>query len=110
MSAKNAPLIKRYSYGNAPEGYNFVVVVNEEAEAKYVEKVQYKVLDGLELLGAYAGGKSYEMTVEPGEAKCVVLRASFEGFGISAATSQVVFHGTTILRELCLQANQKEQI
>ena len=110
MSSKHAPQIKRYSCGKAPEGFNFVVVVNDEPEAKFVERVKYETLEGLELLGNDVQGQGYELTVKPGTSKCIVIRASFEGTKFSASTSQAVYHGTTMLKQMCLEANQKEPI
>jgi len=41
MEKKGAPKIERYQCGKAPEGYNFVIVINNEEEATYKENLEY---------------------------------------------------------------------
>ena len=87
-----------------------MVVINDEPEAKFVERVRYGTLKGLELLGKAAQEKSYELIVEPGASRCIVLRASFAGTSSSTSTSQAVHHGPAMLKKMCLEANDKEPI
>jgi hypothetical protein len=47
FAQKGAPNIVRYQCGKAPEGYNFVVIQNNEEEATYKENIEYTTFDGL---------------------------------------------------------------
>jgi calpain-15 len=73
MTAKKAPLITRYECNQAPEGYNFVLVANEDPEARYRESVDYGTFEGLQILGS--DEHKYDLDVGPGETKIILMRA-----------------------------------
>jgi len=51
--------------------------------------MEYSTFDGLKILGDEKA-KSYKLKVGPGETKCVIMEASFGGFGTSGS------YGTSI--------------
>jgi len=62
----------RYQCGKAPEGYNFVIVINNEDEATYKENIEYTTFDGLEMVrpnkndpNILISDQSYELVVPP---------------------------------------------
>lgn len=81
MEEKRAPLITKYECNSATEGFNFVIIENKESEAVYKENVEYTTADGLEIVLGRApdwdiSQQKYEITVQPGETKCVLIRAA----------------------------------
>mmetsp|Transcript_3288 Transcript_3288/g.5459 ORF Transcript_3288/g.5459 Transcript_3288/m.5459 type:complete len:139 (+) Transcript_3288:1312-1728(+) len=74
MAKKRAPKIKRYQCGKAPEGYNFVLIVNDEREATYKEYLEYNTFEGLRMIPPPQGNskemvieeQKYEVVVQPG--------------------------------------------
>jgi hypothetical protein len=111
---KGAPNIVRYQCGKAPEGYNFVIIHNNEEEATYKENIEYTTFDGLQMVhpdipdpNITIGGTTYEIVVPPGQKKMVLIKASVEGFSSAARMSTSVFHGDRKLREMCLEAGER---
>jgi len=41
-----APMITKYSHGDATEGYNFTIVDNKSDDQKFKENMEYKELSG----------------------------------------------------------------
>lgn len=106
----------RYQCGKAPEGYNFVIIINNEEEAVYKENIEYTTFDGLQMVhppradpNITIGAQSYEINVPPGQQKIVLIKASVEGFSSAARMSTSVFHGDRKLKEMCLEAGDRTQ-
>jgi hypothetical protein len=43
MTEKNAPNISRYECSNANDGYNWILIDNQESETVYKEKGSYSI-------------------------------------------------------------------
>ena len=106
----------RYQCGKAPEGYNFVIIKNDEEEATYKENIEYTTFDGLEMVkldrpdsNITISSQSYEIVVPPGEEKMVLIKASVEGFSSAARMSTSVFHGDKKLKQMCLENGERTQ-
>ena len=108
MSDDNAPLITKYQETQAVEGYNFVLIKNEDVEQRYKETVKFADLVGLKLLH---DPKSTEYTLEvgPGESKMVIMEASLNGFSYSSSIAREVELGDSTLRKLCMTEDNKAQ-
>ena len=69
---ERAPLIKRYQGNFTPSGYDFVMIINDEAEACYEEECDYENFEDAELLPPFEGS-SYKLRCAPGECQVVLL-------------------------------------
>ena len=69
---QGAPDIVKY-FAMTEEGYGYVHIVNNEAEARFKEKIEYSKFDKLRLLKPFKGD-SYEVDVGPGEQKTIVIK------------------------------------
>ena len=47
MADKNVPNVARYECSSAPDGYNWVLIVNGENNATFNEHSEYSAFDGL---------------------------------------------------------------
>ena len=47
MADKNVPNVARYECSSAPDGYNWVLIVNGEDNATFNEHSEYSAFDGL---------------------------------------------------------------
>ena len=85
------------------EGYGYVHIVNNEAEARYKESVSYTKFGRLSLLKPFKGD-GYEIEVGPGQSKTVVIRQD-DPTGFSMASQlrmSAVLHGPERLKNLCV--------
>ena len=55
FSDKKAPQIKRYQEYNFPEGYNYILVLNQDSEATYKENLEYEKFEKLNFLAPHSG-------------------------------------------------------
>ena len=108
LSEKKAPLITKYTCDQAPEGYNFVIIKNDDKEQKYKESVNYSTFEGLTFVD-HPDQTSYELTVGPGETKIVLMEAKVQGFSTAASMTSQVFHGKAALTALCKSEGDKAQ-
>ena len=97
MSDESAPLITKYQETKAPEGYNFILIQNQDEEQKYKETVKYANVEGLTMLHD-PGAEEYSLSVGPGETKIVIMEASLQGFSYSSSMSHEIFLGDTALK------------
>ena len=107
MASKKAPLITRYECNQAPEGYNFVLVENEDPEARYRESVDYTTFEGLKILGS--DEHKYDLDVGPGETNIILMRAEIQGFNMAASMTSTVHHGDNKLKQMCIDNDKKTQ-
>ena len=82
---QGASEIKKY-FAMTEEGYGYVHIVNNEAEARFKERIEYTKFDRLSLLKPFKGD-SYEVDVGPGESKTIVIRQN-DPTGFSMASRQ----------------------
>ena len=108
MRDDNAPLITKYQETQATEGYNFVLIKNEDEEQRYRETVSYTGLVGLKLLHDPNSTK-YTLEVGPSESKIVILEASLNGFSYSSSIAREVVLGDSSLKKLCMTEDNKAQ-
>ena len=59
---EGAPGVKKYSCSKSGEGYNWVLVKNDETDVTLVEDVKYPKFDGLSFVAPHEGD-SYKMEV-----------------------------------------------
>ena len=105
MEDKGAPLIKKYKcFG--PEGYGFIVIENDEAEASFKEQVTFNNFKGLQFLMPEKG-QSYDILVPPGGNKTIVIKCDPEGYSMSSSASTQVIHGDSQLEQLCETTGKK---
>lgn len=109
MASKKAPLITRYECNQAPEGYNFVLVENEDPEARYRESVDYTTFEGLSILFLGSEEHKYDLDVGPGETKIILMRAEIQGFNMAASMTATVLHGDNKLKQMCMDNDKKTQ-
>ena len=76
---RNAPELNKYVCSDAPEGFNFVFVKNNEKHITLQEEVTYSIFDGLQILDKL-DASSYKMEVGPGESKIILIKAKVGGF------------------------------
>ena len=109
LTEKKAPLITKYTCTEAPEGYNFVIIQNNEKDQTYKESVDYSTFDGLSFIGN--AGKTeetkYELLVAPGETKIVIMEANVQGFSSGASMSTQLFQGDKTLAVMCKTEENK---
>lgn len=110
MSKKGAPLITRYECNTAPEGYNYVIIQNNDETAIFKESVEYIEFSGLTICGKQGSSNKYELIVGPGGTQTVLMKAALTGFSATAQITQSIKHETSTLRRMCLEADKKERI
>ena len=106
LADKKAPLITKYTCTKAPEGYNFVIIKNQDKEQKYKECVEYTTFEGLSFIDKPDESK-YELTIGPGETKIVIMESKVQGFSSAASMTTQIFHGDTALTEMCKAEGDK---
>lgn len=92
------------------EGYGYVHIVNDEAEAKYRENINYTKFDKLQLQKPQKG-TSYDIEVLPGTKKTIVFR-QMDPTGFSMASQimmSAVEHGAEKLKTLCKEKGKCTQ-
>ena len=72
FESQGAPDIKKY-FAMTEEGYGYVHIANDDAEAVYKESINYTKFEKLQLEKPFKG-TSYEIEVKPGERRTVVIR------------------------------------
>lgn len=105
FAEQGAPKIKKYKHFG-PEGYGFIIVRNEEAEATFEETVKFNTFKGLELLKPESGS-SYEMRVAPGEIKTILIKCDPEGYAMSTSSSTKVVLGNSSLEQQCIEQGKR---
>jgi len=93
-------LIKKYECSKSGEGYQWVIVINNEAEASYQEDVQFPTFEGMELLPPYEGN-TYVLKCGPGEWKIVIIRCQ-PSYSMSKSYLHKVTQGSSALVAQCL--------
>jgi len=102
MKEKKAPLIKRYLEQNFPEGYNYVIILNQESEAVYKESQVFDKFDKIELCAPHKGNK-YSIAVGPFQDEIVLMKAHRgSNFQPGIGKKQVML-GDTKLRQMALE-------
>jgi len=109
FAEQGAPGITKY-FAMTEEGYGYVHIVNNEAEAKYRENINYTKFDKLELQKPFKG-TSYDIEVMPGQKRTVVFR-QMDPTGFAMASQimmSAVLHGPDKLKNLCKEKGKKTQ-
>jgi hypothetical protein len=78
---EGAPGVKKFSCSKSGEGYNWILVKNEESDVTLVEDVKYPKFEGLTLVTPEQGD-SYKMEVPPGEQKIVMIKGDLSGYSL----------------------------
>lgn len=107
MAEKKAPLITKYSCSKPDDGYMYIIVKNEEDQAKYKETVNYPSFEGLSILDHDTNG--YTLECGPGETKVIIIRASCGGYSYSSSYSQQVELGDSAVEEECLATGKQTE-
>lgn len=55
MSDEGAPLIKKYSCSKTAEGYNFVIIINNEKDASVKEEHSFQKFENISLVAPEQG-------------------------------------------------------
>lgn len=82
---RGAEEIKKYKCFQE-EGYGFIHVVNGSKTATFKEKVNYTNFKGLKMCKPQQG-QGYDITVEPGKQKTVLIWCDPEGYAMSSSSS-----------------------
>lgn len=93
MKDNNAPDIEKIEQKKAPEGYMFVMINNQNEKLSLQEEMNYKNMDGLQILTPYISPDemedvitttktSYKFNVAPGDSKMVILRCNEQGYSM----------------------------
>ena len=101
FAEQGAPGITKY-FAMTEEGYGYVHIQNDDAEAKYRETINYTKFDKLELQKPFKG-TSYDVEVMPGTSRTIVFR-QMDPTGFTMASQimmSAVLHGPEKLKELC---------
>jgi len=101
----DAPEIKRY-WVNADFGYRMYMIVNGDPASSYQETMNYTAFDGLTLL-APEKGSTYEVTVEAGQTRVILIKQSCGGFSMASSYSSMVLKSEGALIEECLADGQQ---
>lgn len=80
FSAEGAPNITRYWQSESKEDYRFVLVVNNSEDKAYRESTEISGSPDLKLMAPESGSR-FDIQVEPGQQKCVIIRAAVGGAG-----------------------------
>lgn len=102
-----APGVKKYSCSKSGEGYNWILVKNEETDVTLVEDVKYPKFDGLTLLAPYEGD-SYKMEVPPGESKLAMIKGSLSGYSLRMTYTSQLYWGEESLIAQCIENGQQK--
>ena len=89
---EGAPGVKKYSCSKSGEGYNWILVKNEEIDVTLIEEVKYPKFDGLTLV-APEKGDSFKMEVPPGEQKLVMIKGNLSGYSLRMTYTSQLFWG-----------------
>jgi hypothetical protein len=89
---ENAEKIKKYSCSKSGEGYNWILVKNDETDVTLVEDVTYPKFDGLTLC-APEKGNSFKLEAGPGEQKIVMIKGDLSGFSLRMTFTSQLFWG-----------------
>lgn len=83
MSANEAPGIKKYQYIQSEDNcYMFIYIVNGDESKTYYESCEFTTFENLALLAPFSG-KSYEVTLKPGDEAMIVIKILGGGYNIS---------------------------
>ena len=107
FSGENAPKAKKYSCSKSGEGYNWTLIVNDEADVTVREEVNYPKFEGLTLLAPHQGS-SYTMEVRPGEKRLVMIRGDLAGYSLRMTYTSQLFWGEKSLLQQCLASGQQK--
>ena len=102
---EGAPGVKKYSCSKSGEGYNWILVKNDEADVTLIEEVKYPKFDGLTLV-APEQGDSFKMEVPPGEQKLVMIKGALSGYSLRMTYTSQLFWGEESLTQQCLETGQ----
>jgi hypothetical protein len=100
FAEEKGPLIRKFNCKKSAEGYNWILIINDEAEASYEENVKFPTFDGMTLLPPEEGS-SYSLTCGPGQWRMVIIRCE-PSFSMSMSYSHKVTQGSSALISECL--------
>jgi len=88
--------------------YAMYRIENKEAELAYVETAEFLKLDKVKLLGPENGSK-YQIKVNPGETRDIVVRFGCNGFNIQKTYSYILVKTDEALYTQCLEDGQRQE-
>ena len=88
--------------------YAMYRIENKEAELSYVETAEFLKLDKVKLLGPENGSK-YQIKVNPGETRDIVVRFGCNGFNIQKTYSYILVKSDEALYTQCLEDGQRQE-
>ena len=88
-------------------GYSVYAVNNQEENQTYEEECEFTKFEGVKLL-APESGNSYEIRVEPGEVKMIIMRLDCNGYSMSKSYSNRFLKNDKALYSDCLQIGEVE--
>lgn len=107
FSVEKAPKIKKYSCSKSGEGYNWILVRNDEKDVTLVEDVKYPKFEGLTLV-APEKGDSFKLEAGPGEQKIVMIKGDLAGYSLRMTFTSQLFWGEQTLIKQCVDEGQQK--